>query len=210
VRQVASARYVVAVAGPVGGGKSTLVSGLAARLADAATVHFDHYERITGQPIESIAEWMREGADLNRVVVPQLAEDLQALKNGRAVADPLTRAEIPARKYILFETQFGRQHTASGRHIDFLVWLETPLDIALARKLRQFTLGLQGARSRSEIDRFVPWLHTYLDNYVSVVGKLLRMQRNRVAANADLVLDGTREPLALQREAQQAILSRFA
>ena len=200
--------YVVAVAGPVGGGKSTLVDGLAGRLADTTAIHFDHYERMTEQPIEKIREWMKNGADLDQMSLPGLAEDLQSLKSGRPVSDPLTRAEIPARKYILFETQFGRQHAATGRHIDFLIWIETPLDLALARKIRQFA-GEFDAHDREAVRTFAPWLKAYLDNYLDVVGGLLRIQQEAVRVNADLLIDGECEPGALQLQVEQAILGRF-
>lgn len=201
---------VIAIAGPVGGGKSTLVRGLAGHLEDASAVYFDHYERITEQPIEAIGEWMREGADLDRIVVPGLGEDLQSLKEGRTVADPLTREPVSARRFILFETQFGRRHTASGQHVDFLVWLDIPLDIALARKVRQFAGEAAATHEGANPGRFVAWLQTYLDNYVAVVGGLLRLQRDTVATDADLVLDGTLAPEVLRQQAEQAILRQFA
>lgn len=204
------ATRVIAVAGPVGGGKTTLVRGLTGCLPGASTVFFDHYERITEQPIESIGDWMREGADLNRIVVPGLAEDLQSLKRGAAVTDPLTRSAIASHDFILFETQFGRAHAASGQHIDFLVWLDIPLDIALARKIRQFSGEVAAARDSRRAAEFAPWLGTYLENYIAVVGKLLRLQRDVVAANADLVLDAMLEPRELQRLAAKAILGRYA
>lgn len=199
--------YVIGVAAPVGGGKSTLVAGLADRLADAAVIHFDHYERITEQPIEKIRHWMQNGADLNEMHIPRLAEDLRALKSGHAVIDPLTGAEIPARKYILFETQFGRQHAATGRHIDLMIWIETPLDVALARKIRQFTGAIQGRDQ--EARTFGPWLHVYLDNYLNVVSGLLRTQRQTVGANADLIVDGELNSETLQSQVEQAVLERF-
>jgi hypothetical protein len=201
---------VVAVAAPVGGGKTTLVRGLAEHFSGASTVYFDHYERITEQSIESIGDWMREGADLNRIVVPGLAEDLQSLKRGVAVTDPLTRSAIASSEFILFETQFGRAHAASGQHIDYLVWLDIPLDIALARKIRQFSGEVAAGRDSRRAAEFAPWLGTYLENYIAVVGKLLRLQRDLVAANADLVLDGMLDPRELQRRAAEAILGRFA
>ena len=202
------ASYVIAVAAPPGAGKSTLIRLLAGRLPDATVIHFDHYERITEQPIEKIRLWMENGADLNEVEIPGLAEDLQALKHGRSVRDPRTRAEIRARKYVLFETQFGRQHAATGRHIDFLIWIDLPLDVALARKVRQFA-GEVDARNQEELEAFAPWLHTYLDNYLAVVGGLLRIQRDTVGASADLIVDGESDPGALLLQVEQEILRRL-
>jgi uridine kinase len=153
---------------------------------------------------------MRQGADPGQIVVPGLAEDLEALKRGEPVTDPVTRARIEASRFILFETQFGRWHPASGGPIDFLIWLDTPLDIALARKVRQFAGRQAGTRNRADASEFVAWLHTYLDNYLSVVADLLRLQRETVASGADLVIDGTLDPAVQQQQAAQAILGRFA
>lgn len=181
------------MAGPVGAGKSTLVNALAGRLEDTVAIHFDHYERMTEQPIEEVRRWMEEGADLDRMPVPGLAEALHSLRQGRAVVHPATGAQIPAAKNILFETQFGRRHAATGAHVDFLVWIDLPLDIALARKLRQFAAGVD-PRNAGAASTFGPWLKEYLDNYVDVVGTLLRHQRETVAADADLVVDGALDP----------------
>jgi uridine kinase len=196
---------VIAIAGSVGAGKSTLVRGLASRLPSATAIHFDHYERMTEQPIEKIRQWMKDGADLNEMPVPGLADALRALKEGRGVQDPLTGRTVQPASSILFETQFGRQHAATGQHIDFLVWIDTPLDVALARKVRQFASEID-TRDPGELAGFGPWLQAYLDNYLEVVGGLLRLQRDTVGANADLVVDGTCEPGELSREVERAIL----
>ncbi|MEO8202769.1 MAG: uridine kinase [Betaproteobacteria bacterium] len=198
---------VVGIAGPVGAGKSTLVRALAAALGDTTTLQFDHFERMTERPIEEVMRWMRDGADLDQVPVPGLADALEALKAGRAATDPLTRAQLQPAACVLFETQFGRRHTASGREIDFLVWIDVPLDVALARKVRQLlrvaTAGdAQGARA------FLPWLEGYLDNYLGVVGELLRVQRETVAAGADLIVDGQAAPQEMALRVAQALVAR--
>jgi predicted kinase len=199
---------VVGISGPVGAGKSTLVEGMARAVADCSTIHFDHYETVTAQPIESIREWMKDGADMQAIALPQLERDLAQLKSGFAVTDPMTRMEIPSRRLIFFETQFGRKHAQTGKHIDFLIWIDTPLDIALARKLRQFSVPLE-TLAASDRETFVPWLARYLDNYLGVVGELLRMQRDTVGAQADLMLDGNESPEGLVRLAAEAVTARF-
>ncbi len=200
--------YVIAIAGPVGAGKTTLAQAVAHELSDAAILQFDHYERITEQSIEQVRDWMQGGADLDAIAIPGLAEALQALKAGRAVTDPMTGATIPSRKYILFETQFGRRHAATGRYIDLMIWVDTPLDIALARKVRQFAAALEGsdpAAARS----FGAWLHEYLGNYLDVVAGLLRMQTESVGAGADVVVDGGREVSALQQKIARLVRERL-
>ncbi|MDP3512816.1 MAG: hypothetical protein Q8S20_08700 [Sulfuritalea sp.] len=200
--------YVIAIAGPVGAGKTTLAQAVARALTDAAILQFDHYERITEQSIEQVRDWMQGGADLDAIAIPGLAEALQALKAGRAVTDPMTGATIPSRKYILFETQFGRRHAATGRYIDLMIWVDTPLDVALARKVRQFAAALEGsdpAAARS----FGTWLHGYLGNYLDVVAGLLRIQKESVGAGADVVVDGGREVSALQQEVADLVRERL-
>lgn len=191
--------YVIAIAGPVGAGKTTLAQAVAHELSDAAILQFDHFERITEQSIEQVRDWMEGGADLDAIAIPGLPEALQALKAGRAVTDPMTGAIIRPRKYILFETQFGRRHAATGQHIDLMIWVDTPLDIALARKVRQFATALEGS-DPAAVRTFGPWLHGYLENYIDVVAGLLRIQKESVGAGADVVVDGGRDVSALQQE----------
>lgn len=202
------APIVIAVAGPVGGGKSTLVRGLAARLVDAAVIHFDDYEQVTAQPIETIRQWLKDGADLDEIVIPGLPEDLDALKQGRTITASPACAAITPRKFILFETQFGRQHAATGKHIDFLIWIDTPLDLALARKLRQFAADTPPCDAGQARD-FVAWMQAYLDNYLGVVGELLRIQRDTVGARADLRVDGKTAADALAQQVAREILQRY-
>lgn len=176
--------YLVAVSAPVGGGKTSLVQGLASRMVDATAIYFDSYEALTQQPIESIQRWMRDGADIDEFVIADLPEHLDRLKRGESVVDPLTGNETAAAKYILFETPFARQHGATGRHIDLSIWIDTPLDIALARNIREFT-------KRPEMpENFASWLHHYLDSYLEVVQELLRIQKQSVGTAAEFTLDG--------------------
>jgi uridine kinase len=127
---------------------------------------------------------MEAGADLQEFVIPYLEDHLAELKSGQPVVDPATGQTIPAGPRILFETPFARQHEATGKSIDLSIWIDTPLDIALARNLRDFT-------ARPELyEDFGPWLSGYLDNYLGTVRDLLTMQREVVGSAADLRLDG--------------------
>lgn len=203
----AAARHVIGIAGPVGGGKSTLVRELSTRLADSACIHFDDYEQLTAQPIEKIKQWMLSGAATDGLPVAGLAQDLLSLKAGLPLVHPAARESCGSGKYILFETQFGRRHAASGVHIDFLVWIDTPLDIALARKLRQ--LADESVAQTEQHAAFAGWLRVYLDNYLDVVGDLLRVQRETVGADADLVVDGTADRASVARWVEHEVLRRF-
>lgn len=195
---------IVAISGAPGSGKSTLARGLAVALGDAAVVHLDHYEQATAEPIEAIARWMEDGADYDALPVPLLAEHLDALRAGRAVTDPATREAIGPAAWILFETQFGRAHHATGRHIDVLVWVNTPLDIALARTLLKTTRS--ALREAGAAAAQLAWTEGYLANYLAVVRQLVQMQKARVGAQADIVLEGTEQADALVVRARSEIL----
>jgi uridine kinase len=198
---------IVAISGAPGSGKSTLARGLADALGDAAVVHMDHYEQATAEPIEAIRRWMEQGADYDALPIPLLAEHLDALRAGRVVTDPATQEAIRPAAWILFETQFGRAHHATGRHIDLLVWLDTPPDIALARTLLKSTrIALHDGQADAAQ---LAWTEGYLANYLTVVRQLVLMQKARVGAGADIVLDGADAPGALIAHARDRILQRL-
>lgn len=192
-------RHVIAVAGPAGGGKSSLVGALLETLRDATAIYVDSYQRITEQPIREIVRWMERGADFNEFSIPLLSDHLGALKRGLPVVDPQTGREIAPRKYILFETHFGRAHRDTGKHVDLLLWIDTPLDVALARNV----LDLIAARESPN------GLQRYLVSYLEDVRRLRLMQRERVCAEADVVLDGAAGPEAILEQARRAILERL-
>lgn len=180
---------VIAIAGPPGSGKSTLADALAQRLGDAVVLAMDHYQRMTRMPIGEVECWRARGADLAELPVGPLAEHLTALKEGCSVQDPATRATLEPRNYIVFDTHFGRAHQPTGALIDMLVWLDTPLDVALARNLRGFLRPLLGPGPAAQTQDRLQWIHGYLDNYEMVVSGLVHMQSARIRPGADLVIE---------------------
>jgi len=202
-------RYVVGVAGAAGAGKTSLVRALVRELADAAAIHVDSYQRITREPIRKIVQWMERGADFDEFQIPLLPDHLEELKRGRRVLDPVSNLEIPPRKYILFETHFGRAHRATGRHIDLLLWIDTPHDIALARNVMDFLRPLlQQSGAEPPGDR-IAWIYNYLESYVADVRRLVLLQQQKVRAGADVTIDGSADPASILRLARAEILKRL-
>ena len=187
---------MVGVAGPAGGGKSTLVNALAAAMPDAAVIHIDSYQKITEQPIGEIVRWAERGADFDELEIPQLADDLARLKQGPA-------------KVVLFETHFGRAHRDSGRFIDLLVWLDTPLDVALARNVMDQVAPLLQVREAAPLRERLGSVQRSLASYLQDVRRLRLLQRERVAADADLVIDGAGQLDAMVERARLEILRRL-
>jgi uridine kinase len=186
---------VIAIAGAPGSGKTTLALELAGALPDAAALHMDNYEQMTRRPLDEVAAWLEAGAPFDAVPMQGLDHHLAELKRGIAVTDPASGISVRPARHIVFETQFGRAHRATGRHIDLLVWLDTPPDVALARSLR-----LQTSPDAEDCHGRMAWIDGYLAGYVQLVSRLVALQRERVRPAADVVLDGLREPRMLVRE----------
>ncbi len=195
---------VIAVAAPPGGGKTTLVRALAECLPDADCLFFDAYQHITERAPEDIERWMREGADFNAFALPRLEADLAALRRGEVVEPPDGGGPVGGRRHLLFEMPFGRAHAATAPAIDFLVWIDLPPDMALARKIHAFVHELDDAPA-DEQRAFTGWLDGYLSSYLSFVSDALAVQRRRIAADADLVLDGRDEPRRMARAVVDAL-----
>ncbi|MBV9151144.1 MAG: hypothetical protein JO213_20200 [Alphaproteobacteria bacterium] len=100
-----------------------------------------------------------------------------------------------ANPLLLFETPFGRLHRATGACIDVLVWIDTPLDLALARAILAFTRNVQRDRAPHAARNFIEWQLQYISFY-STVREMYLAQRQQVAPGADLVIDGTLPPEA--------------
>ena len=184
---------VIAVAAPPGGGKTTLVRRLSARLGGAPTLHYDDYEQITKRSPAEVEAWLDRGAPAEEVPLPNFAQALIGLKQG------------PAR-HVILDFLLARAHPPTAPHIDLLIWIETPLDLALVRTLRD-QVGL--ARAAPAAPGFIDWLAGYLDSYARVMHRSYQLQRATVRPHADIILDGMLPPDQLAELAAAEILRRF-
>jgi uridine kinase len=182
--------HVVAISGPIGGGKTAVARAITERLGDATLVHFDGYEKATRESIAYLMEWVAKGANFDDLAVPGLAGDLAKLKQGASILHPLTRAPIASAKYIIFEMPLGREHRDTAPLIDLVIWIDVPPDLALARKLKEFTTQFLSRYAPEAQRDCMIWLDDYLGNYMRVVRRVLEIQRERVSVNADIVIDG--------------------
>ena len=92
---------------------------------------------------------------------------------------------------VLFETPFGRLHRATGAFIDLLVWVDTPLELALSRAILKFLVAAQSDQALNALPDFVRWQKQYLLNY-EAVRPMYRAQQQALSLSADLTLDGSR------------------
>jgi uridine kinase len=165
------------------------------KLHDAPILHYDDYEALTRRSPAEIELWLDRGARLDEIPVPGFAEKLTSLRS----------AGTP---YVVVDTPLGRAHPPTAVMIDFLVFVDTPLDIALARILReQARLAVQTAEPGGAL-KFAVWLEGYLENYARFTRRSYAVQRTTVMPQADLVLDGSLTPDRLVELTVRALAGR--
>lgn len=126
--------FVIGISSVSGGGKTATARKLATLLLNAVTLCFDDYDDTNIHP-ENRQEWFQQGGDYNAWKTPTLTKDLKTLKSGKAITSVLDGSHISPAQFIIFDAPLGRTHCETGRFIDFMVFIDTPLDVAMARRL---------------------------------------------------------------------------
>ena len=196
--------FVIAVSGPSGAGKSTVVRNLATRLDDTMALYFDDYEASSIYP--DIARWLADGGDPNQFQTPQLSADLHALCAGKAITLAHNGQVAQPARVIVLEEPFGRERAEVAGLIDFVVCIDLPLEIALARKLLRM---LDFLLAEQTPDAFAKHLQFFLPWYIESGRELYRVVQQRVLRNCDLTADGTLPADALADSIEAAIRGKL-
>jgi uridine kinase len=191
--------FVLALTGPPGAGKSTVAALLQRRHAGARIISYDKYQSVTRLSQTQIRDWFAAGADLNQVDHSEVLADL--------TRETSSEHNLAQRRLLLFETPFGRAHRETGAFIDFLVWIDTPLDIALARAVLAFTENAQRDTTPEAARDFINWQKQYMTFY-PVAREMYLTQHEKVAPTADLSIDGSRPPEASAETISMSLLAR--
>ncbi|HLZ09356.1 MAG TPA: hypothetical protein VKT80_12250 [Chloroflexota bacterium] len=198
--------FVIAIGGPSGSGKSSLVYRIVSLLGDAMTLFFDDYASVSTYPSD-FGAWIRDGAKPDEWKTPRLAVDLAALRQGQPILPPDGAARRESARYIVIEEPFGRERQEMRDLIDLVAIVDLPLEVALARRIRRnIQSGLHDSAASIEclqsLDQF---LNAYLDGplregYIAI---------NRVALKtSDVVLDGMKPIDELADQVVQAVRAR--
>ncbi len=162
--------FIISINSVSGGGKTALATALHRSLPQSSLFCFDDFDDSNVYP-EDFYEWSRRGADITEF-------DCPGMRN--AVDEEIQRRKA---KQIILDYPLGRRHPQFADIIDLAVFIDTPLDVALARRiLRDYSDENQEALEnlRSELTHYLakarhPYLDTCKDKEVS-----------------DLILDGCR------------------
>jgi shikimate kinase len=171
--------FVVGLAGLPGAGKTTLTQLLLKSFGGSRAVYYDQFQTITRMTPEWVSDWFARGADPNEFALAELVAELTRKTQ-------VSEAE-QRRPLVIFETP----HRATGAFIDFLVWIDAPLDIALARATLGFLDSAQRDKAPDAAVEFIRWQTQYMLNY-PIIRPLYVAQSERIGSSADLVLDGSR------------------
>jgi uridine kinase len=187
---------VIGISAVSGGGKTALTLKVTELLGDAVTIHFDDYDDSTIHP-ENLREWFDAGADYNAWKTPVFTEHLRLLRAGGSVSSVGSGIEVGPARYVVADAPLGRAHAASATLIDFMVYVDTPLDVAMARRILR---DLERAREEDAIAHLDD-LRSDLIGHLNGAREIYAHQQ--AAATSDLVLDGQ---LSLD-ELAQAVLA---
>lgn len=160
--------FVLAVAAVSGGGKTTIINQLQKALTNAVALHFDDYD-FEEYPAD-ICDWAENGADYNEWNLKPLIEDLRLL---------LTNSE-GSYNYILLDYPFAYRNTEMAKFIDFTIFIDTPLDIAMARRI------LRDCKESSVTD-----IRGDMDIYLTR-GRIAYLEMlTSIKPNSDYIVDGS-------------------
>ncbi|WP_406945908.1 hypothetical protein ACJA3J_07610 [Halobacillus sp. SY10] len=153
---------VIAVAAVSGGGKTTITKKLRERLSGSEALFFDAYE-FDGAP-ENLTEWVENGPDYHQWELDPLIDDIQSAQTQNA-------------SFLILDYPFSYKHEKVKPWIDYSVYIDTPLDIAMARRLLRDEVG--------------PGVKEELTHYLHAGRKAYLEMLQSIKPDADLVVDGT-------------------
>lgn len=184
---------ILGIAGPSGSGKSTLVRKVAAKLEDSEIMFYDDYEPN----------------------YDKLTKDLGELRKGRTITYPVNNCLIHPRKFIVIEEPTGRRRPGMNNKIDFLIYINIPLEVSFARVLLRSieqsddnsinpfyeTIGPQfKPRFSEKPTKLMHIMHWQLRMYLQEYRQIYLQDHNNNMKDADLIVDGMKTSDELSKE----------
>ena len=202
--------FIIAVCGTMGSGKTTVVENVAAALADCEVLFEDDYNRTTERSLDQIDRWWQQGADVGDFDLSALIKQLQTRCPDKVESSPSEHVSSRHRtpQIILLETHFGRLHPVLRLWIDYQVWIDTPADIAVMRKVAQFSSAMRDPSNGSPAEG-LRWIEEFCRGYLTTTRKLFEMQRHAVREQSDLSIDGQGAPFEVATLFLQNLPERF-
>lgn len=172
---------VIAIAAVTAGGKTTTVNELKRRLEKVQTLHFDDYT-FDGE-VDDFYQWVLDGADYNVWNLEPLERDIRKIKDDGNC------------DYLILDYPFAYCNELIRKYIDVAFFIDTPLDIALARRILRDMDGASGEEIRKDLKGYLKYART----------AFVQMQKD-ILPSSDYVIDGTMRTEAIVESIINSIL----
>ncbi|MFY0762103.1 hypothetical protein AB1K32_25205 [Metabacillus dongyingensis] len=161
---------IISIAAFSGGGKTTITKKLGLELKSTKELFFDDYN-FENAPAD-IIKWVNDGADYNVWNLDPLLSDIEEITDSK---------EVPS--YILLDYPFSYKNDKIKNHIDLSIFIDTPLDVAMARRILRDYTESQSNEIQKELNFYLQYgRRAYLE------------MENTIKPDSDTVIDGTLSP----------------
>ena len=172
----------IAIAAVTAGGKTRLVDELKKQLPNVKSLHFDDYS-FEGE-VDDFSAWVKQGADYNVWDLSPLIKDIIRIKKESDC------------EYLILDYPFAYCHKVLCEHIDCAIFIDTPLDIAMARRILRDMKDANGEEIRQDLECYLKYARIA---YLQMIKDIL--------PSSDYVIDGTKELSEKTDEVRKIILS---
>ena len=173
----------IAIAAVTAGGKTTVVNEIKQQLKNVKSLHFDDYS-FEGE-VEDFYDWVMQGANYDVWDLSPLINDICEIKNNEDC------------DYLLLDYPFAYCHKELSKYIDCTIFIDTPLDIAMARRVLRDMKNATGEEIRHDMEMYLKYARVA---YVQMLKDIL--------PSSDYVIDGTKELEEKVEEIIKIILAR--
>ncbi len=173
--------YVIAINSVSGGGKTALATLVAATLPQSMLFCFDDFDATNIYP-DDFYEWSQRGANPLEIDCPGM---------GEAVARAISQGGFD---YLVLDCPLGRSHPRFASIIDLAIFIDTPLDVAMARRVLRNYAAVSDGDAADQLRMLCKGMVHYLAK-----ARYPYLEAYKQKATCELVLDGWQE-LAVLRD----------